>query len=901
MTRKDAPHPLSMLARRAHRTARRRRWTRRCVIALGLLAGVVVGGLYFGRGALTRGVALSRLEAALGYEATSEPAEILPGGWVSLPELALRTRDVPGEAGEVLRAQRVELDIDWVKAAFSPQEAVRSVRLIRPVFRASVNVETGALNLSGGGSGGGASPPSTLPPVAVEGARLVFGEHGGRGESAWFAPLHAIEISGWMRPEGGGAYGVSLSEGSNGGRTPASLEGTVDLDDGRGDFELRDVDFGALRFGGMNTPSASLLRRLSVDGRLPLATLSYQADGTYLVAADLTDVDVMAPAPILNPDAAGAPDQLLNLSGVTGRLEIDREGLHADFVGLFEDLDARVVIETAGLSAGADGSVEVIVSDYRLGPTPPLLPFAPALAAEFVQRFSGPAAVINGRVRVVQEDGAASASGLFAWREGSAAFEDFPYPISEISGRMTFDSSGVYVTDMRGVGPTGAPISAEVLAIPPGDEAEIGARIVAERAPLDEHLFNAIGGERGEVLAGLFSGEATRGIEPGGVVDLEIVVEKRGGRLGMWGWDVQATGEELGISVARLGYPLIARDFALDLNREHATAELPVLIGPTGLRGSARVEVPLRGSDGLPVTGEFVIEEASIDEVLMEALRARAAGVAEALGGRQVTGELSAAGTFEIPEDEATRLAGEARFQGIDLVGAEGERIASGLSGDVSFDRDEISARADGVGPGGSGVTLGARVEPGGGAWEASGEFAGMTFTDEALAGVSAAHEGAGARLASVVEEWGLGGSVDGALELRGGDEVDWVLSITRFDALTLGLGGERVAFENTGGDLRVDSDGVVFRDVRASVYADGGFVGEAAVNGRAPGGSLATVLTADAQRVRLESPVVRGLATKWASEAVRQAIAEADRREPRTWRLSLSKMRAVMSRCAGA
>ncbi len=196
-----------MLAQRAHRKAVRRRWVRRLILGGALLLVVTAAGVYAGRGPLTRAVALSRLESALGYEATCASAELLPNGRVSLPGLELRASGIEGEAGVVVSASRVELAVDWLRAVFAPSSAVISVRLIDPVVRVSVDVDDGTLNLGLAGSGGGVLP-AELPPVSVENATLVFGEHG----DGWFSPLNSIAITGAMRPDRdvAGVYEVNL-------------------------------------------------------------------------------------------------------------------------------------------------------------------------------------------------------------------------------------------------------------------------------------------------------------------------------------------------------------------------------------------------------------------------------------------------------------------------------------------------------------------------------------------------------------------------------------------------------------------------------------------------------------------------------------------------------------------
>lgn len=852
----------------------RRRWIKRGILGGALLFVAISTTSYMFRGTLTRWIALSRLEAALGYDASCSSAEVLPSGRVSLPGFVLRARGVDGDAGEVVSADRVELAVDWFRAVTDPAEAVTAVRLINPVFRLSVDVQTGALSVGTAG-GGGASTPAALPPVSVERARLIFGEHG----EGWFAPLHEIEISGSMRrdPAQAGVYSVRLSEESPVGRAPAVLEGEINLRAGTGELALRDIDFAALRAHGSEPRVETFLRRLRIGGRLPLATLAYSSDGSFHVGVDLISVDVVAPAPARNTAPGGEATQMMNLTGVTGRLDVDQEGLHADLVGLFEDLDARVIIETKGLSVAADASAEIIVSDYRWGPNPGLLPVAPELAAEFVQRFSGPEATINGRVRLAQVDGVASANGLFTWREGTAAFEDFPYPLLDVGGRMSFDDSGVYVTDLRGVGPTGADIRAEVVAVPPGDDAEITATVVATGVPTDEHLFNAIGGRHGEAVAALFSGDESHGIVPGGEVELSIEVFKRGGEFGRWGWDVRATSPELGVSDQRLGYPLTAHGFDLRLDRERAVVDMPALEGPTGLRASLRVDIPMRGDTA--ERGEYVIDEAPIDELLISALSRSSRELGEAVERFARGGSLSAEGGFELDAEGALGVSGHARFQDVVLGADPATAGAREVSGEIAFDTAHATFNVEGAGPGGSRVEAAGAYDRTNGAWEARAFVTELDITDESLRELASLSEDIALQVRGVVNEWGLGGVIGGSVEASasGAGEIEWGVRIDDYERLALELGGAGVAFDSTSGMVRIDEGGVNFLDARAAVRTGAEEIGRVHLAGRTPRRGRDTTLEINANDVALDAEPVRVLATKWASADVAESIEEAD------------------------
>jgi len=324
-----------------------------------LLLVVVVTGAYLVRGPLTRRVALSTLEKTFGYRATCGPAELITRNRVRLPGLTLSAPGIDGPAGEVLRAQSVELVVDWVRAVFDPAGAVSSVRLVAPVVRASIDVETGVLNLGGVGREE-TELPRSLPPITVEGAEIVFGEHG----DGWFAPLDRIRVNGVLspQPDRAGVYALALRELVTD-RDPAVLAGELDLAQGSGAFRLEGVDLSALHDRSVAPPTETLLRKLRIDGMLPRGEFSFEEDGSFLATLSLDGVDVWLPVPVLNPGAAPeGPARPLEMTGVSGRLMLDQNGFRASFDGLFEDVDARVTVRTEGYSAASNVTAEVVVA-----------------------------------------------------------------------------------------------------------------------------------------------------------------------------------------------------------------------------------------------------------------------------------------------------------------------------------------------------------------------------------------------------------------------------------------------------------------------------------------------------------------------------------------------------------
>ncbi len=660
------------------------------------------------------------------------------------------------------------------------------------------------------------------------------------------------------------------------------LSGEIDLGAGEGLLTLRDVDLSALRSRGVEPPVETLLRKLRISGSAPVTTLSYANDGSFEVGVDLESVDVVVPVPVLDTDALGDGEQPLSLSGVTGRLVIDQDGIHADFFGLFEDVDARVVVETDGYSAEADVSAEIVIGDYRVGPSPGLLPFAPALAGEVLRRYSGPEAVVSGRVRLGRVRGEAVVSGIFSWREGTAAFEDFAYPVRDLTGRMTFDGEGIYVTDRRGAGPPGAEVVVSVSAVPPGDDAKIVVRVVGTGLPIDEHLFAAIPGRHSETAAMLFSGAGTEGFDAGGVVDVVVDVVSESGEDGPWEWGVLVTSPEVGMSAGVAAYPLVLRDFSVRIDGERVYVSSGAVEGPTGLAGSGSVDFPLwdDGVAGLGVVGEFVAAGVPIDGWLIGALRGWVPEVAGALEEFGAEGVFTVDGRIVLDEDGESVVVGEAGFDGVALRAAGADAAGlTGLSGRLTLEESGVDGWAAGDGPLGALVTVAGAYdfEPEG--WDVSAVLTGVGFDEETVELLRGVSEPAGVEFAGLIDEWGLAGEIDATLEgsrQRGEDDA-WAVEIDRFETVSATVGGERVRAENTAGRVVIDalSGGVRFEDVRVDVVGDGGSVGVFVLDGVAGGDDAR--LTVEGKSVRMESAAVRAMIERWGGDEAEAMFAERD------------------------
>ncbi len=501
---------------------RRRRWTRRLVLGLLLLATLTLGVM---RSPVTGWIVGRGVAQALGCDASIGSAMIKFDGRVVIRDLVLRVPGLDGAAGEFLRARRVEVDVDWTPAMGLSAPTVSGVRMYEPLARVSVLKDGSGVSLSGlrpPPGGGGSSRPPRIDAFA---AILEFGEHGRDGS---YQMLKAIPVTGSLTPLSATEpkFAVKLQEIQG----PSSdkgllLEGDLDLASGPVlELRLYNVDLARWRAETVPAVMRDVWSTLGMSGKVTLATLRFDGGGgkpgasggaagtggDFRVGLDLADVSMNALIPSDVPSRPGA-DRPLVLTNVNGRLTFESKGLTARLKGDVEDMPAQVVLTTDGIGLDAPVRCELIIERFEVGKDPDLMPFAPPIVRENFARFSGPTAVVDARVVVTRGasvngvPGALATEGSITFENGAAAFDKFRYPVEQMRGLVKFDDKAVELVNIRGRGPTGAIVSADGRISPPRKGAEMLVNVLVLDAPIDEHLLGAMTRDKREVMEKLFN------------------------------------------------------------------------------------------------------------------------------------------------------------------------------------------------------------------------------------------------------------------------------------------------------------------------------------------------------------------------------------------------------------
>ncbi len=512
--KKQKPDPATDGGAPARRKRRWGRFTVRSVVVL-LLVGAMGIVVAIRTNALGL-VVLPKVSALFNCDATAGRIWIDKNGRLVIEDLRLAAPGVAGPAAEFLRSDRVEVGLQW-RSVFTGSPQANEILMQAPVVRLSQdeNLELNVQSLSTGGSPVG----GLVPAIEIRRGTVEFGEHG-RGS---YRRLTEVFVDGRLSRSSStdALYELSLREtrSADPAVTPEqyiALEGELDLERVSGRVEIGNLDLG--RLGASRVPSAisELWTTMAMNGALEDVVLQYDDTSGVSATFGLEGVALNIPVPA-DPDAADPETNradLVSMQDVSGEVRFDSGGVSARLTGLIEDLGCDVVLDTDALSLDAGLTCTITARDFPVAQQPRLLPFAPRFVRRNFQRFSGPTAVVDGRVVVSREppgpEGAAplSVAGYLNFVDGAAVYESFRYPFRDMRGTVRFDDEEIRIESISGRGPTGATLLATGVIAPPRPGAALELHVNVVDVPPDEHLWEAMPESRRILLDTLFSAPA---------------------------------------------------------------------------------------------------------------------------------------------------------------------------------------------------------------------------------------------------------------------------------------------------------------------------------------------------------------------------------------------------------
>ncbi|MFM9997225.1 MAG: hypothetical protein ACKVU4_15660 [Phycisphaerales bacterium] len=496
------------------------RWTVRVGVGVPLL--LIAAFFVLTRSPLTGAILLPRLSAALNLGIEADSVYVRLNGVLVLEGVRARIPGVDGPAGLVAQIERLSADVDW-PSTLRGSARVREVDLLQPVIRVSQSIKDESLNIERfrllegprrviPSRPGLAAPPLDLPRVLATDGAIELCEH----DDGVFAVLKRLPVDGMLTPAPGGerGYVVALTEH----RTERpGRRGTTGLGfQLRGRFDSTSIALEMDNFSladwppsTVPTPFRELFAKLALQGDVTRAAFGY--DDREGVTAELAIEGGELSLPI-EPEGAPPPGaERMRMRGVTGSATFKQNSVLVRARGVLEDLPYTVTLLYDGTSVDSPFTCEIVCEKFRVDEHPRLLPYAPALVRKRLETFSGPTATLSTTLQISRGHATASGPGEIRFKgwmdlsNGRAAFDKFPYPFENISGRVSFDNNGVEIRDVTGVSPSGARLKAHGVVAPAHEDAEIDIFVTVEGAPVDEAIEEAFGPGRDRLMHALFN------------------------------------------------------------------------------------------------------------------------------------------------------------------------------------------------------------------------------------------------------------------------------------------------------------------------------------------------------------------------------------------------------------
>jgi hypothetical protein len=500
------------------RARRRWRWAFRLMIVIPLT--LIAAAIVLTHSPLTRMLILPAVGAASGLTVDADSVHISRDGTVVMDRAVFSIPGVPGEPGRFLRIARVEADMDWWRTA-TGRPMVTAVRMIDPVLVVSQSTEDGSLNIGSVPVPAGRPGGMELPGILATNVGLELGEHGKNG----YRTLKRIRMDGSLVPVKGqpGLYAVELTETHRwrrrGPGTGFTLGGNVS--DGTIDLKLQNFSLSDWQSSTLPASIREISDNLALSGEVSSARFLYtDADG-ITASMDLKNMAMNLPleagvqGPVYQPEGEPAPVRYMRMSGVNGTITFARDSVVAKVGGVIEDLPYEVHLRYHGVDEDSPFEMEFVSRDFHMSSNPELLLFAPPVVKYYLKAFLMPTGIVTTNVHITRgaavpgtsppQSGPISVSGSIDFREGTAAYETFPYEFNDMTGRFEFDNNQIRVVSVTGQSKTGARLHASGRIGPLDETSEVDIHVAVSDAQIDEAMEAAFGPDRGAVIAALFN------------------------------------------------------------------------------------------------------------------------------------------------------------------------------------------------------------------------------------------------------------------------------------------------------------------------------------------------------------------------------------------------------------
>ncbi len=492
----------------------------------------LVAVLVLTRTRVTKAILLPRLESALGLEIRADSVIVASDLSVVFHKVGFIVPGLPGPEGELLSAESITVRVNW--DALPSPSAIREITLEHPRLRLSQSRETGEISAASLALFGrvGGDDPASLPTINVRDGVFEMGEHDASGYTTLAeVPFGGVLASQPDDPNNRSFFTLTRQAGVSG----FELTGMIDASG----LEIRLGGLSLDQWPAESVPSRmrDVWTRLALDGRVVPKLIKISPAGDVQASIGVEHVAMTLPF-------GAEPARLTDVDGV---FLVTKKMISADLTGHVSSLTQHVVFDMWGFDPKSSPLVARLVTEpFRFEQDFELLQFVPPIGHKQNERFGHPEADVEAEVWLARGDrprslpapmtgdleapgpiarrspdtptGELRVEGVISMSHGRAAFRGFPYPFRDMTGVFRFTQDRLIVESVRGVGPTGARLSARGTISPLGPNAAVDLDLRVESLPVDDVLLSVLSPERRALLESIISRERYRGLLEAGLV-----------------------------------------------------------------------------------------------------------------------------------------------------------------------------------------------------------------------------------------------------------------------------------------------------------------------------------------------------------------------------------------------
>ncbi len=473
------------------RTSRPRRRLRCAVFTILILAILATAALFaLTRGPIARRIVLAQLVKITDADVNIQSATITLSGTITINNLSLSSKSLPGTPGEILKAHSATITLEGL---LSGSPTPKTIQILNPTIRLSQDTETGALNIATVHLQQTGSSAGPLPSITITGGTLELGEH----TRADYNLLRRLPIAATLTEGAADSYTFTLEQRSSN-EAPFRLVGTILPD--RTEITIDELDLAAWPNDAMPSKLRDLHRRLALKGRILPTNLAITRAGQIEMLMQLQGVELQLPV-------EQAPLARGHMTQVNGTLRIDASGVHAELEGLLDEVPATASLHAQRLEPDTPFTCEIHIGRVRLADNIERLGYIPEFVREQLEIFSNPTAEIALDLELTRPIDSAEviATGFMYLYDGVASYRDFPYEFTNLEATFELARDTLYIRKVSGGAPSGAHIEATGRISPLGPIAEAKIDITVTKVPLDPRLRAALGKDYEELFDTLLS------------------------------------------------------------------------------------------------------------------------------------------------------------------------------------------------------------------------------------------------------------------------------------------------------------------------------------------------------------------------------------------------------------